>query len=75
MLSWYIHKEAYYDLLPINRSWSMDFVTDKLLDERRIRALTIVGNFSRECLVIRVDRRLTGEDVVAAAANDILIGY
>lgn len=44
--------------------WSMDFVTDQLFDNHRIRALTIVDNFSRECLNITVDYSLKGEDVV-----------
>ena len=35
----------------VNESWSMDFVIDSLFNGRRFRALTIVDNFSRECLV------------------------
>ena len=46
-----------------NESWSMDFVSDALFDGRRFRALTLVNNFSRECLAIRADQRLQGEDV------------
>lgn len=44
--------------------WSMDFVMDQLFDRRRIRALTIVDNFSRECLNITVNYSIKGEDVV-----------
>jgi putative transposase len=43
--------------LPLGRlhqSWSMDFVADNLFDDRKIRALTIVYNFSRQCLAIHV---------------------
>ena len=36
----------------IDDSWSMDFMSDKLFDGRRIRLLTIVDNFSRESLVV-----------------------
>ena len=46
-----------------NETWSMDFVSDALFDGRRFRALTLVDNFSRECLAIRADQRLQGEDV------------
>ena len=46
-----------------NESWSMDFVSDALFNGRRFRALTLVDNFSRECLAIRADQRLQGEDV------------
>ena len=35
-----------------NACWSMDFVSDSLFDGRRFRALTIVDNYSRECLAI-----------------------
>ena len=43
----------------------MDFVADNLFNGRRIRALTVVDNFSRECLAIEVGQGLRGEDVVA----------
>lgn len=37
---------------------------DALFDERRFRALTVVDNYSRECLEIEVGQSLKGEDVV-----------
>ena len=56
-------------LLPIashvDECWSMDFVADQLFNGRRIRALTIVDNYSRECLNITVDYSIKGDDVVA----------
>jgi putative transposase len=42
----------------------MDFITDNLFDGRRFRVLTIVDNFSRECLAIVPGRSLKGKDVV-----------
>ncbi len=45
-------------------SWSMDFVSDALLNGQRFRALTVVDNFTRECLGIEVGRSLTGQNVV-----------
>ena len=48
-----------------NQCWSMDFVADALFDGRRFRALTLVDNFSRECLEMEVGQTLRGEDVVA----------
>lgn len=48
----------------MNQCWSMDFVSDTLFDGRRFRALTIVDNFSRECLGIKADQGITGEHVV-----------
>jgi putative transposase len=47
-----------------NENWSMDFMADQLFDGRRFRLLTLVDNFSRESLAIRVGQRLTGDDVV-----------
>lgn len=49
-----------------NQCWSMDFVADALFDGRRFRALTIVDNFTKQSLAIKVDQQLNGEDVVAA---------
>ena len=43
---------------------SMDFVSDALFDGRKFRALTLVDNYSRECLAIQVGQSLTGTDVV-----------
>jgi putative transposase len=48
-----------------NDCWSMDFVSDALFDGRRIRALTLVDNFTRESLAIEVGHGLRGEHVVA----------
>ena len=36
----------------VDESWSMDFMSDELFDERRIRLLTIVDNFTSESLAI-----------------------
>lgn len=47
----------------INERWSMDFVTDSLVNGRRFRALTIVDDYSRECVAIEADFSLTGERV------------
>jgi len=48
----------------INEHWSMDFVSDALFDGRRIRALTVVDDYSRESLAIEVGQSVTGEQVV-----------
>jgi putative transposase len=44
--------------------WSMDFVSDALLDGRRFRALTIVDDLTRESPAIEVGQSLTGLRVV-----------
>ena len=43
-----------------NQSWSMDYVADSLIDGRKLRALTIVDDFTRECLAVRADFRFPG---------------
>jgi len=48
----------------INEIWGMDFVSDALFDGRRLRALTVVDNYTRESLAIEVGQSLKGEDVV-----------
>jgi putative transposase len=47
-----------------NDSWSMDFVSDGLVDGRRVRCLNIVDDFTKQCLAIEVDTSLPGKRVV-----------
>jgi len=49
-----------------NETWSMDFMSDQLYSGRWIRILTLVDNYSRECLTLRVGVSLKGDDVVEA---------
>jgi putative transposase len=37
-----------------NEKWSMDFVAARLLDGRWFRVLTVVDQFTRECLLLLV---------------------
>jgi putative transposase len=43
-----------------NLRWSLDFVADTLVSGRRFRVLTLVDDFTRECLGLVVDTSLTG---------------
>ena len=43
-----------------NERWSMDFVADSLANGRKIRVLTVVDDFTRECLATEVDTSLPG---------------
>ena len=47
-----------------NLRWSLDFVADTLVGGRRFRILTLVDDFTRECLGLVVDTSLTGLRVV-----------
>lgn len=46
-----------------NQRWSLDFVSDSLIDGRRFRILCVIDDFSRECLATIVDNSLSGERV------------
>ncbi len=59
------HRHARPQVTALDECWSMDFVADNLFNGRRIRALTVVDNFSRECVAIEVGQGLRGDDVVA----------
>lgn|GEM_PF-2522687 len=52
-----------------NQSWSMDFVSDALFNGHKFRALTVVDNYTRECLTIKAAPSLSGADVVRALAR------
>lgn len=47
-----------------NLRWSLDFVMDTLSSGRRFRVLTLVDDFTRECLGLVVDTTLTALRVV-----------
>jgi putative transposase len=47
-----------------NQRWSLDFVSDALNSGRRFRILTVVDDFTRECLCLVADTSLTGPRVV-----------
>jgi len=46
-----------------NQRWSMDFVSDRLVDGRWFRVLTVIDQYTRECLCAHADRSQTGEKV------------
>lgn len=46
-----------------NQTWSMDFVMDALACGRRIKCLTIVDDFTKECLDIPVANGISGDQV------------
>jgi putative transposase len=47
-----------------NQRWSMDFVSDTLSNGQRFRCLTIIDEFSRECLAIYVARSIPSVRVI-----------
>jgi transposase InsO family protein len=52
-----------------NHVWAYDFVEDRTRDGRKVRMLNVVDEFTRECLTIRVARRLGSADVTDVLAD------
>lgn len=46
------------EISKIDQCWSIDFVADQLFSGRKIGALTIVDNYSRECVGIEINHTL-----------------
>jgi putative transposase len=47
----------------INEVWSMDFVSDSLVNGRRLKLLTVADDFTHECVDIAVDFGISGQYV------------
>ena len=47
-----------------NHVWSYDFVESRTHEGRKFRMLNIIDEFSRECLSIRIGRKLNSTDVI-----------
>jgi len=52
-----------------NHVWSYDFVHERTHDGRAFRTLNIIDEFSKEALMIRVNRKLNSTDVVDALTD------
>ena len=48
-----------------NHVWAYDFVADRTVEGRPLKMLTVIDEFSRQCLAITVARRLNADDVLA----------
>jgi len=49
--------------------WGCDFVSDRTEGGGRLRLLTVLDEYTRECLTIQVRRRFTGQDVVQSLSG------
>ena len=57
----------------VDHVWSYDFVHHRTEDGRAYRTLNIIDEFSRECLAIRVKRKLNSTDVVDALTDLFIV--
>lgn len=55
-----------------NQRWSMDFMSERVTDGRWFRILTVVDQFTRECLCLLADQSLSGEKVTQALEPVVL---
>ncbi len=55
-----------------NHVWSYDFVSAMTHDGRTLRLLTLIDEYTRECLAIRVARRLGSYEVIETLADVML---
>ena len=56
-----------------NHVWSYDFVMDRTSNGKAFRMLTIMDEYTRECLSIAVKRNLTSQDVLDELYNLFLL--
>jgi putative transposase len=47
-----------------NHVWAYDFLSERTHEGRQLRLLTVIDEYTRECLAIRVARRMTSHDVL-----------
>ena len=52
-----------------NHVWAYDFVADRTHDGQPIKILTVIDEFTRECLALVVDRKLASDDVLHCLAD------
>jgi putative transposase len=56
-----------------NHVWSYDFVEAQTHDGRKLRLMTLIDEFSRECLAIRVARKINGLGVLETMAKVMMV--
>ena len=57
----------------VNHVWSYDFVEAQTHDGRKLRLMTLIDEFTRECLAIRVARRINSFGVLETMADVMLM--
>lgn len=67
----YFHDGSCIRLQPCweNHVWSYDFVSGRLHDGKKFRMLTVIDEYSRRCLAIKVDYQLKADQILEALAE------
>ena len=55
-----------------NHVWSYDFVADRTKDGRPLKMLTMIDEYTRECLAIPVEHRIRSMDVLEILSEQFL---
>jgi putative transposase len=72
-------KRAHHTRVPLpgasrpNQRWSMDFVSDRFADGRWFRILTVVDQYTRECLCLHPERSQTGRKVAGQLTRIVVL--
>ena len=53
--------------------WTWDFVFDRTRNGRSLKWFSVVDEYTRECLVLEVDRRLTSREVIEALTDLMVV--
>jgi putative transposase len=57
-----------------NHVWSYDFVHTRTHDGRTLRILTLIDEYTRECLALRVERRMGSRDLIETL-SEVMLEY
>ena len=57
-----------------NHVWSIDFIFDRTENGRSLKILSVIDEFTRECIALEVHRRFRGEDV-AFLMRDLFVTH
>ena len=62
----WLNDTASIRLRPVRRNhvWSYDFVHERTHDGRAYRILVVIDEFTRECLALKAERKLTSDEVI-----------
>jgi len=56
-----------------NHVWTYDFMSDQMENGNRLKLLTVLDEFTRESLVIKVDRSIRAKDVISVLEYLLLV--
>ncbi|MCH1494971.1 MAG: hypothetical protein L7U72_07070, partial [Rubripirellula sp.] len=55
---------AQQSLMQVTSGRSIDFIVDRTSNGRSLKILSLIDEYTRECIALEVSRRFTGDDLV-----------